>query len=364
MPELLAGDIGGTKTTLRLVRSDRGAMIAGTLLHEARYPSADYPDLVPIVRRFLSAAEPKLTQAPRPAAACFGIAGPIADNACKLTNLTWSLSGSRLEHELDIPQVHLINDFAAIGHGVPALAPVDLHTLQPGQPDPTAPIAIIGAGTGLGEGFLIPDPAGGHQVFGSEGAHVDFAPRSQLELELMLYLRKTLDLTHVSVERVVSGLGITSIYAFLRSREPSLESPAMAEAFAAWERQQNGERKTVDLAAEIGRAATARQDCLCVQTMKLFVESYGAEAGNLALKLLPRGGLYVAGGIAPKILPLLRDGGHDGGPPPFLEAFLDKGRMRGELARIPVHVVLNANVGLLGAALHAADLLRPSAERR
>ncbi len=364
MPELLAGDIGGTKTILRLVRSRRAAAAAGSpgveLLHEDRFPSAEYPDLVPVVRRFLAAAEPKLAQTPRPAAACFGIAGPVVDNACKLTNLTWSLSGTRLEQELGIPRVHLINDFEAIGHGVPGLAPVDLHTLQAGRPDPAAPIAVIGAGTGLGQSFLIPDTGGDYRVFGSEGAHVDFAPRSRLELELMLYLRESKNLTHVSVERVVSGLGIASIYAFLRDREPTLESPAMAEAFAAWKRQQNGERKTVDLTAEISQAAVTRQDCLCVKTMRWFIELYGAEAGNLALKLLPRGGLYVAGGIAPKILPLLRDGDGDGSPPPFLEAFLDKGRMRCELARIPVHVVLNADVGLLGAALHAAHLLRPA----
>ena len=353
MIELLAGDIGGTKTILRLVRSDPEAAATAlpvlTLLHEGRYASGDYTDLVPIVRRFLDSAGAELEREPRPVAACFGIAGPVVDNACKLTNLTWSLSGPRLERELGMAEVRLINDFAAIGHGVPALPPQDLHTLQQGRPDPAAPIAVIGAGTGLGEGFLIPDAGGRHRVFASEGGHVDFAPRSELELELLRHLRETMNLTHVSVERIVSGRGIASTYAFLRSRDPSLESPAMAEVFAAWERERGRERKTVDLAAEISRAAMEERDHLCERTMALFIEEYGAEAGDLALKLLPRGGLYVAGGIAPKVLPLIRRGR-------FLEAFLDKGRMRVQLERIPVHVVLNSHVGLIGAAAHAAQL--------
>ncbi len=355
MAILLAGDVGGTKTTLRLASASPAPAAEPAVLetlHEARFPSAEFPDLVPIVRRFLTAAAAELDREPpvgRPAAACFGIAGPIAGNACRLTNLSWSLSGSRLEQELDVPEVRLINDFAAIGYGVPELAATDFHTVQPGRPERAAPIAVIGAGTGLGEGFLIPEPDGSHRVFGGEGGHADFAPRSGIEVELQRYLRRSLDLTRVSVERVVSGRGIVSIYSFLRSREPSLESPAMAEVFAAHER--GGE---IDLAAEVSRAAMAKQDRLCEEAMRLFIEAYGAEAGNLALKLLPRGGLYVAGGIAGKILPLIRQG-----PGPFLASFLDKGRMRPELERIPVHVVLDGNVGLIGAARYASRLVAP-----
>lgn len=336
MSLFLAGDVGGTKTILRLVRS------AHEILHEASYPSQEFPDLVPIVRRFLAAAPSSAV----PDAACFAIAGPVAANASELTNLAWSLSGARLEHDLGIPHVRLINDFAAVGHGVVGLGTEALRTLQPGTPDPAAPIAVIGAGTGLGQGFLIPT-SGGHQAFASEGGHADFAPRSTLEFQLLAYLQEAHRLTRVSVERVVSGLGIAAIYEFLRDRELARESPAMTELFRSWKQELGRKGKTVDLAAEISRAARAGSDELCRETMRLFLEAYGAEAGNLALKLLPYGGLYVAGGIAAKNLPLLEEGR-------FLDTFLAKGRMRPLLERVPVHVVLDAKVGLVGAALVAS----------
>lgn len=358
MTVLLAGDIGGTKTILRLVRAEPGlepgAPATLTALAEERYRSAGEPDLAPIVQRFLAAAADELGAVPAPAAACFGVAGPVDRDACKVTNLGWSLSASRLERELGIPAVRLINDFTAIGHGVLELAADDLHTLQPGLPDDAAPIAVLGAGTGLGEGFLIP-AEGGHHVFSSEGGHVDFSPRSELEFQLLRYLREAMGLTHVSVERVVSGQGIAWIYEFLRIREPDLESPAMAAVFATWKREigdprTGREEKTVDLAAEVSRSAIAG-DPLCEQAMKLFLDAYGAEAGNLALKLLPYGGLYVAGGIAAKNLPLIEHGG-------FLEAFRAKGRMRRQLERVPLHLVLDPRVGLRGAARCAARSVR------
>jgi glucokinase len=346
MVTLLAGDIGGTKTILRLVETRGGLLTARA---ERTYASKAYSGLAPMVVEFLAAAAAETGGRARPAAACFGVAGPVAANTSRVTNLPWTLAGERLARELAIARVELINDFTAIGHGVTALPPAALHTLQAGRHEPEAPIAVIGAGTGLGEGFLIPAPAG-HRVFATEGGHTDFAPRSPLEIELLGFLRESLQLTRVSVERVVSGQGIASIYELLRRRGTARESAALAAAFETWKREIGKESPTVDLAAVVSQAAIAEDEPLCTETMDVFVGAYGAEAGNLALKLLPYGGLYVAGGIAPKILPLLeRDG--------FIAAFKDKGRMAPLLERVPVHVVLDSKVGLLGAARHAAELL-------
>lgn len=349
MTILLAGDIGATKTILRLVKAEPAAKqeLTQTTLYERTYASQDFPDLVPMVRKFLAAAAQNgdtLT----PEKACFGIAGPVVNNTSKLTNLSWSLEAERLKQELQVAQASLINDFVAVGYGVLGLAEPDLHTLQPGSPDANAPIAVIGAGTGLGQGFLIPKQSG-YQVFATEGGHVDFAPRSELEFQLLRYLLEKYNIHRVSVERVVSGIGIAAIYQFLREREGSSESSTLAEVFKTWKREIGQEEKTVDLAAEISKAAIKQQDYLCQKTMQLFVGAYGAEAGNLALKLLPYGGLYIAGGIAAKILPLMQQGD-------FLQAFLQKGRMRAVLEQVPVHIVLNSEVGLIGAAVCAAQL--------
>jgi glucokinase len=220
--------------------------------------------------------------------------------------------------------------------------------LQTGKFQPTAPIAIIGAGTGLGQGFLMKQQDK-YQVFPSEGGHVDFAPRTELEFQLMKHLLNKHDIQRVSVERVVSGQGIVAIYQFLRDRKIQRESPEIAEIVRTWEQEAGQQEKSVDPGAAIGNAALQGSDRLSEQTMQIFVEAYGAEAGNLALKLLPYGGLYVAGGIATKILPLLQQDR-------FLLSFTQKGRMRSLLEDIPVHIVLNQHVGLIGAALHAARL--------
>lgn len=351
MTVLLAGDTGGTKTILRLVEAEPSSTKSEpslTTLHEQRYRSAEYPDLVPMVRSFLKAAEQATGKALLPAKACFAIAGPVVDNASKLTNLGWTLDAERLSQELKIPAVALINDFVAVGYGILGLEPSDLHTLQAGKPDPEAPIGVIGAGTGLGEGFLIRHPTG-YRVYGTEGGHTCFAPRNELEFQLLRYLMEKYRLMRVSVERVVSGMGIVALYQFLRDRQMADESPELTEARHQWESEIGKSEKTVDLGAIIGAAALEKGDRLCELTLSLFVELYGMEAGNLALKLLPYGGLYVAGGIAPKILPLLTEGS-------FLQAFNDKGRMSPLMERVPVHVVLNPSVGLIGAALYAARL--------
>lgn len=355
MTILLAGDIGGTKTILRLVQSqltsDPAQLPLQNTLHEERYPSQDYPDLAPIVKKFLETVSAKIGNLPRVEKACFGIAGPVINNTSELTNVNWSLSGTRLAQSLEIPVVRLINDFAANGYGVLGLVDEDLYTLQKAQCDRNSPIAIIGAGTGLGEGFLIPSSDGSYRVFGSEGSHADFPPRSALEFRLLTYIRSLYNINRVSVERVVSGLGITAIYQFLRTQDGMSETSEMAQKYDTWvkELSQSEREATVDLAAEISQAALSQNDDLSEQTMRLFVEAYGAEAGNLALKLLSYGGIYIAGGIAPKILPLLQNGN-------FMKAFLDKGRMRPLMEKIPVYVVLNPKLGLIGASLYAATL--------
>ncbi|MEB3178913.1 MAG: glucokinase [Nostocaceae cyanobacterium] len=341
MSLLLAGDIGGTKTILRLVEASATQELQ--TLHEERYPSGDFPDLVPMVQQFLATFN-----APTPEKSCFAIAGPVVDNTAKLTNLTWFLEAENLAQELGIEHVSLINDFAAVGYGVLGLEEKDIHTLQTGKINPEAPIAIIGAGTGLGQGFLIKQ-ADGYQVFPSEGGHADFAPRTELEFLLLKYLLDKHDIQRVSVERVVSGQGIVSIYQFLRDKKIAPESPEVGEIVRTWEQQAGRSEKTVDPGAAIASAALGGRDRLSEQTMQLFVEAYGAEAGNLALKLLPYGGLYIAGGIAAKILPLMQEGS-------FLFSFSQKGRMRSLLEDVPVHIVLNPQVGLIGAAICAARL--------
>ncbi|BDI17120.1 glucokinase [Nostoc cf. commune SO-36] len=340
MTLLLAGDIGGTKTILRLVETSDSSTHT---IYQESYQSADFPDLVPIVQQFLMKAD-----TPIPEKACFAIAGPIVKNTAKLTNLVWFLDTERLEEELGIPHISLINDFAAVGYGILGLEKQDLLTLQVGKSQPEAPIGIIGAGTGLGQGFLIRQ--GNHyQVFPSEGGHADFAPRNEIEFQLLRYLLGKHDIQRISVERVVSGMGIVAIYQFLRDRKFAAESPHIAQIVRTWEQEAGQEEKSVDPGAAIGTAALQGSDRLSEQTLQLFIEAYGAEAGNLALKLLPYGGLYIAGGIAPKILPLIQNSG-------FLLNFTQKGRMRRLLEEIPVYIILNPQVGLIGAALCAARL--------
>ncbi|MBD1217381.1 MAG: glucokinase [Aphanizomenon sp.] len=341
MTLLLAGDIGGTKTILRLVESSE--TLGLKTLYEESFRSGDFPDLVPMVQKFLTTANSRT-----PEKACFAIAGPVVKNTAKLTNLTWFLDKDRLIQELGIPSVSLINDFAAVGYGIFGLTKQDLLTLQVGKYQPAAPMAVIGAGTGLGQGFLIRQD-NQYQVFPSEGGHADFAPRNELEFQLLKYLVDKHDIQRVSVERVVSGLGITSIYQFLRDRQIAPESPEIAQAVRTWEQEAQKAEKTVDPGAFIGSAALQKSDRLSEQTMQLFIEVYGAEAGNLALKLLPYGGLYIAGGIAPKILPLMENGS-------FLLNFTQKGRMGSLLEEIPVHIILNQQVGLIGAAFSASRL--------
>jgi glucokinase len=345
MKLLLAGDIGGTSTRLRL------APLEDWRSHqwERTYASQDFPNLAPIVQKFLA----ELAVPGEVVAACFAVAGPVVNGVAKLQNLAWQLEVDRLITVLQIPNLKLINDFAAVGYGLAHLRPDELHVLQTGELVPEAPQAVIGAGTGLGQGYLI--PAGGkYEVLASEGGHSDFAARTPLEFELVEYLMERDDLDHVSYDRLVSGRGIVNMYRFLRDRKsesPLADTPAIAEAVHLWEQTTVADRAHLtDPAALIAAAAQSGSSALARATMQMFISAYGAEAGNLALKFLPRGGLYIAGGIAAKNLPLLTDGA-------FMAAFGQKGRMRSLVAQIPVAVVLNSQVGLIGAAAQSLAML-------
>ena len=342
MTLIIAGDIGGTKTILRLVEVREEKKSFQTLA-EANYVSADYPDLVPMVKEFWHTTQRQKL----PQKACFAIAGPVLNNTSNLTNLNWYLDSYRLAKNLGIESVTLINDFAAVSYGILGLDSAEIKTLQPGNPQENAPIGIIGAGTGLGEAFLIPNSSG-PQIFPTEGGHTDFAPRSQLEFQLLSYLQEKYNLDRVSVERVVSGQGIVAIYQFLRDQKFAPETPEIARVIQAWE-QGKPLPKNTDSAATIAIAAMEKSDRLCEKTMAMFVSAYGAEAGNLALKLLPYGGIYIAGGIAAKIMPLMESS-------LFLKAFRRKGRVSAAIEQIPVHIVLNPQVGLLGSVSYALGI--------
>ncbi len=250
MVQLLAGDIGGTKTILRLVEA--GARYKA--LYEHEYPSSAFPDLTPMVQQFLS----EVPVAAEPETACFAIAGPVVHQTSRLTNLGWNLEAERLATDLGMKQVSLINDFAAVGYGVLGLAPEDFHTLQAGELDPQAPIGVIGAGTGLGQGFLTHDGQD-YQVWSSEGGHADFAPRSRLEFDLSRYLLEKHNIDRISAERVVSGQGILAIYQFLRDRQMSAETAAVGRIVAQWESEIGQPPKNC---RSIGRDLTSGADAV------------------------------------------------------------------------------------------------------
>jgi len=321
---ILAADVGGTSTRLALMEATGPRL---TRVAEEIFPSGSHRSLDEIVARFLAAHRQPIE------AACFGIPGPVRDGRVTTTNLPWEVDAKRLAVLLALETVALINDLEAHAYGVAALEPADLHVLNAGAPPAAGNRAIIAAGTGLGEAGLYWDGEEYHP-FASEGGHVDFAPRSEIEIDLLRFLQARLG--RVSVERVVSGPGLYEIYVFLRDTGRAVEPPWLAAAVA-------GE----DPSPVIAEAALASRSALCVEALDLFVSLYGAEAGNLALKMMATGGVYVGGGIAPKILAKLADGR-------FVEAFVAKGRMRPLLEAVPVHVILNEQTGLLGAARYAA----------
>jgi glucokinase len=328
---LLAGDIGGTKTILALVE-ERG--IAKAIARRETYPSAQFPGLAPMVEHFLGGAGCAQMGIGR---ACFGVAGPVIDDTCRATNLPWTLDARALERALGLPRVMLVNDFHALSIGIGELSPGELKVLHEAPSDPRGPWVVLGAGTGLGEAVVIRGPAG-KEVLSSEGGHTEFGPRTRLEIELLEFLLQRYP--RVSYERIVSGPGLVALWEFFAQRPGARPSAVVAAAV--------GEAPEA-AAAAISSHALAGADPVSAQALDLFVSIYGAEAGNLALKVVARGGVYVAGGIAPKILPKLLDG-------TFVKSFLDKGRLSPVVERTPVFVVLNADAGLLGAAAIAATL--------
>ena len=326
---LLAGDVGGTKTAIALFRVGAGAIRP---VREATLPSAEFGSLEAVVRRFLGAGPPV-----RVATACFGVAGPVVDGRCVTTNLPWRVDERGLAKAIPAGRVRLLNDLEATGYGVLALPPHDLERLHAGKAR-KGNMALISAGTGLGEAILAWDGAR-HRVIPSEGGHADFAPRNDLEVALLRFLQK--EFGHVSYERVLSGPGLHNIYRFLRDVGHPPEPQWLADRL-----------RSEDPSVVVSEVGLAGGHPLCVTALELFVSMYGAEAGNLALKALAVGGVFVGGGIAPKIRAKLTDR-------TFLAAFTDKGRYRDLMASIPVRLVLNPQAPLLGAAHVARDLLRP-----
>jgi glucokinase len=323
---VLAGDVGGTNARLAIV--DLGGPIA-RIAHERRYASREYPGLTPIVQRFCGEVRSS------PDRACFGIACPVVGDDCTAPNLPWTVNRRTLAAEIGIPHTRLINDFVAVGYGIELLSPSDLATLQDGSPAPHAPIALIGAGTGLGQGFLLWENDH-YRVLASEGGHTDYAPRGKQQIELLDFLRQRFN--RVSWERVLSGPGLVDAYRYLAESRLASEQAAV-----------QAEMKNDDPAAVIVRHGLAKTDPLCDRAVDLFCEVYGAQAGNLALTVVATGGVYLGGGIAPRIVDRLRSG-------PFLTAFRDKGRMSELLSRVPVYVIISPKVGLLGAAAVAGRL--------
>ena len=320
---ILAGDIGGTKTNLAFFAVQGRGLV---LVVEETFASREHSSLDDTVRRFVSAHALPIDSA------CFGVAGPVKHGRCEAVNLPWVVDARQLARDLGLATVALLNDLEANAYGIAALAPEDFVVLNAGAPDAEGNAAVIAAGTGLGEAGLYWDGKQ-HRPFASEGGHADFAPRHALEADLLRYLLA--QCAHVSYERLVSGPGLYTMYRFLRDTGRGEEPLWLGE-----------EIRARDPAAAITRAALTGTCPLCVHALDLFVSIYGAEAGNLALKVMATGGVFVGGGIAPKIIAKLRE-------TLFITAFTAKGRLRPLLEAMPVRVILNDKTALLGAARYA-----------
>ncbi len=316
MKRILVADVGGTNARFAIATLGRGSV---SLSDEHTVPSASQPSLEAAALAYRARVPVAIELA------SIAIAGPVKDNVAHVTNLPWVVDGAVLSSALGVA-TRVMNDFEAVARGV-RLVPRELRaTLQDGEHDEHGPVAILGAGTGLGEALLV-----GDRVLATEGGHASFAPNDEEDASLLAFTRKKLAGGHVSVERLVSGMGLVTILEWLEATDRAHATAATHAAMA-----------TEDDAAVIGRTGTDGSDPACRIAVDRLVRLYGAEAGNLALKTLPHGGLFVAGGIAKKILPRLREG--------FLSAFVAKGRMRSVLETIPVHVILDGDVGLRGAA--------------
>ncbi len=317
---ILAGDIGGTNARLAYFQPQNGHL---HLVSERVFPSREHSELGEIVAEFLGDSKT------RPEAACFGIAGPVQNGRVETSNLPWVIEQSRLAKQIHLPGTLLINDLEASAWGIGALVAADLVPLNRVSRPAMGNQAVIAPGTGLGEAGLFWDGSR-HHVFACEGGHTDFGPQGELQIELLQFLRTRFE--HVSYERILSGPGLVNVYEFLKDRGCGTESAEFA-----------AELKKGDPAAVISRAALDGNEKLAVQALDLWISVYGAEASNLALKAMATGGLFLAGGISPKVLSKLQG-------PIFMQSFLDKGRLRPLLVGTPVQVVTNEKAGLLGAA--------------
>jgi glucokinase len=328
MTVVLAGDVGGTKANLGIFTNEKGphAPIVGDTLR-----STDYPSLADLIKDFLVKVDTKVDRA------SFGVAGPVVSGKAYMTNLQWEIEEAKLAAELKLSNVTLLNDLQAIAHAVPYLEPDDLHTLNEGKPIPQGAIAVIAPGTGLGEAFLTWDGRR-YRAHPSEGGHADFAPTGPLEIEMLSRLQR--EFGHVSCERVCSGRGLPNVYAFLKDTGKGEEPSWLTERLGSVD-------DPTPVIVEVALDRT--KECqLCELTLQTFVSILGAEAGNLAMKVLATGGVYLGGGIAPRILPAL-----DGTL--FMDAFRSKGRLSDLLADVPVHVILNPKVALIGAACQGLE---------
>jgi glucokinase len=321
---ILAGDIGGTKTVLALFAGERELEHP---VRRQRFVSAEYDSLEEVIAEFLAgSSEP-------PAAAGFGVAGPVAEGRVRITNLPWLIDAQSIVSAFDIPKVRLVNDLQAVATAVPHLRREDLSTINPGEPAPRGAIAVVAPGTGLGMAFLVWTPIG-YRAYPTEGGHASFAPATAEQLELLSYLQHRFG--HVSYERVCSGGGIPNLYDFLRSTGRHAEPDWLGQALSA-----DRDPTPVIVNAGLGRKAD-----VCVAVLDMFVRILGGVVGNIALKVLATGGIYLAGGIPPRILPRLLQ-------PDFRAAIQNKGRFSTLLSNIPVHVIVDSDAPLRGAALHA-----------
>ncbi|MBZ0185392.1 MAG: glucokinase [Candidatus Obscuribacterales bacterium] len=319
---ILAGDIGGTKTSLAFFSSVNGEL---SQVAEETYSSQKYKELEELLKVFLAAHPEKKARY-----ACLSIAGPVINGTCKATNLPWNVDARQIGRNLDFDSLWLINDLEANAHGMTHLLPESYAVLYEGKPGMRGNACVVSAGTGLGEAGMFWN-GDGYIPFACEGGHTDFAPRNDEQIELLKYIRR--DHQHVSYERLLSGMGLYNIYSFLRDTNRYEEPEWLAHALASVD----------DQAAAISQYAIENQSEICDKALDMFVEIYGAEAGNAALKFMAYGGVFLGGGIAPKILDKLRG-------PAFTEAFLSKGRMRPLMEYMPVKVILQARAALLGAA--------------
>ena len=322
---LLAGDIGGTKTNLALYARDSGLVPQA----QATFRSAGYDSLEAVVKEFLITSEAEVERA------VFGVAGPVVDGQAAITNLPWVIRETDLQEAFDLLEVKLLNDLEATAYGVPHLPPSDLIQLNDAPPRSGTKV-VVAPGTGLGEAVLFYQD-GHHHVIPSEGGHAGFAPTNLLEIRLLRYLMGKFG--HVSFERVCSGPGIPNIYAFLKKQRFAKELPEMRKAL----------KVAADPAPVIVQKAMEGQCELSIATLNTFVSILGAEAGNLALKVMAMGGVYLGGGIPPKILSKLKDG-------TFMASFVNKGRFAEMLAGIPVYVILNDKTALFGSACYGLGL--------